>query len=73
MIYLANGNAFEETADAIREKLGTDLPLIWDTDTGFKDDIEQIPTGGGGTPKVFVAIHDPLCEAIRTSVTAYIV
>lgn len=56
MIYLANGNAFEATADAIRDKLGTDLPLVWDTDTGFADDVEQIPTGGGGTPKVTAMI-----------------
>lgn len=45
MIYLANGGAFEATADAIREKLGTDLPLVWDADTGFADDVELIPQG----------------------------
>ena len=45
MIYLANIGAFEATADAIREKLGTDLLLVWDIDTGFADDVKQIETG----------------------------
>ena len=45
--YIAPKSSFDATADAIREKTGSQATIEW-TEDGFADAIEDIPTGGGG-------------------------
>lgn len=45
--YIAPKSSFDATADAIREKTGSQATIEW-TEDGFADAIEEIPSGGGG-------------------------
>ena len=45
--YIAPKSSFDATADAIREKTGSQTTIEW-TEDGFADAIAAIPTGGGG-------------------------
>lgn len=40
--------ALSATADAIRSKTGSNDPIIWNSETGFKASIESMEVGGGG-------------------------
>lgn len=40
-------SALEATADAIREKTGSESPIVWDMSTGFADEISNISGSGG--------------------------
>lgn len=44
--YIAPKSSFDATADAIREKTGSQATIEW-TEDGFADAIDAIPTGGG--------------------------
>lgn len=46
--YIAPKSSFDATADAIREKTGSQATIEW-TEDGFADAVDAIPTGGGGT------------------------
>lgn len=45
--YIASKSSFDATADAIREKTGSQATIEW-TQDGFADAIAAIPSGGGG-------------------------
>lgn len=42
-------SAITATADAIRAKTGSTEKIPWDAEKGYKDAVESIPEGGGGT------------------------
>ena len=47
--YIAPKSSFDATADAIREKTGSQATIEW-TQDGFADAIADISTGGSGAP-----------------------
>ena len=54
--YLVNDVELTATADAIREKLGDDDPIEWESGNGFAEAIAAISGGsGGGTPAQYFA------------------
>lgn len=49
--YIAPKSSFDATADAIREKTGSQATIEW-TEDGFADAIAAIPAGGGDEPLI---------------------
>lgn len=46
--YIVTDLELQETADSIRAKTGSVVDITWKKNKGFADDIDAIPSGGGG-------------------------
>ena len=71
--YIAPKSSFDATADAIREKTGSQATIEW-TQDGFADAIEAIPTGGGGWTADDIASPGSITGTLRitgTSIAIY--
>ena len=71
--YIAPKSSFDATADAIREKTGSQATIEW-TQDGFADAIAAIPTGGGVAAESgsFVATSTGDCTLSVTSLHSFV-